>query len=381
MARPIDSLDSDNWRLVLSFLPEGWDGKARELGALRRSRKVATGELLFRLMMIHLADGCSLRETSARALQAGLADVSDVALLKRLRKCSEWFRWMAVRLVEEQRCVALVQPDWLAGYKVRSVDASVICEPGSTGTDWRLHYSMDLFSLSCEQFLITSPEVGESFVNFNVSEGDLLVADRAYAAFTAMSYVRQQGGDFLLRYRSNGMTLVDGDGARFKVLEHVADMALDAPRQWFLHATTKRPKQRIPIRLCVLRKSPKAAEYARRLAQEKMKRKGRTISRDALDLQRYFVVVTSLVDESVSAQDLLELYRVRWQVELAFKRLKSIMGLGHLPKTDFESARAWLHGKLVVALLVRAIVDRGRLFSPWGYPLSHPATPPEMSLA
>lgn len=369
MAHRIDTLASDNWRLVLSFLPAGWEAKARELGALRRSRKVASAELLFRLMMMHLADGCSLRETSARALQAGWADISDVALMKRLRGCSEWFRWMALRLVEQQSTASLDEPAWLRAYRVRSVDASVICEPGSTGTDWRLHYSLDLFSLSCEQFQITSPKVGESLTNFDVSKGDLLIGDRFYASFNGMSYVRGSGGDFLLRYRYKAMTLLES-GAPFDVLEHVAGMKVDEPREWMLEATVKNAAERIPVRLCALRKSPEAADHAVRRARKELTRKGKKVSREALELQRYFLVLTSLTNEDISARQLLELYRVRWQIELAFKRLKSIMGLGHLPKKDFESARAWLHGKLLVALLVRAIVDRGRLFSPWGYPLS-----------
>ncbi|MDD5187164.1 MAG: transposase [Methanoregula sp.] len=65
----------------------------------------------------------------------------------------------------------------------------------------------------------------------------------------------------------------------------------------------------------------------------------------------------------------MSLYRMRWQVELAFKRLKSILGQGHLLKTNPESAKAWLYGKMVVALLTSAIVEMGRSFSPRGYPL------------
>ena len=89
---------------------------------------------------------------------------------------------------------------------------------------------------------------------------------------------------------------------------------------------------------------------------------------ETIGLHRYVILITSL-PEDVTASQALELYRIRWQIEIAFKRLKSIMGLGHLPKKDVESARAWLHGKLFVALLAQAIVDEGAFFSPWGYPM------------
>ena len=61
--------------------------------------------------------------------------------------------------------------------------------------------------------------------------------------------------------------------------------------------------------------------------------------------------------------------RLRWQIELVFKRMKSIMGMGHLPKADPNSSRAWLHGKLFVALLVERMIEAAKSFFPWGYPL------------
>ena len=68
-----------------------------------------------------------------------------------------------------------------------------------------------------------------------------------------------------------------------------------------------------------------------------------------------------------TASKILEWYRLRWQIELAFKRLKSLAQLGHLPKYDDESSRAWLYGKLFVALLTDKLARIGRDFSPWGY--------------
>ena len=89
--------------------------------------------------------------------------------------------------------------------------------------------------------------------------------------------------------------------------------------------------------------------------------------RTILEMSEYFVLGTSLNADAFPAERILELYRLRWQVELAFKRLKSIMQLGQLPKSDPESCQAWLYGKMLYALLCYAVVDKGRSFSPWGY--------------
>jgi SRSO17 transposase len=105
------------------------------------------------------------------------------------------------------------------------------------------------------------------------------------------------------------------------------------------------------------------------------RRKGRTLSRQALAAAAYVFVWTTVPSEQVSAEQVLALYRVRWQIELAFKRMKSIMGLGHLPKWADTSARAWIHGKLMIALLVERLLDEAESVSPWGYRLAASTQP------
>ena len=79
--------------------------------------------------------------------------------------------------------------------------------------------------------------------------------------------------------------------------------------------------------------------------------------------------------QEVPAWQVLEGYRLRWQIELTFKRLKSIVQMGHVPKQDDQSSRAWLYGKLLVALLSQKLARVGSVLSPWGYYL-----PPEAAL-
>ena len=349
------------------FLPPNWESQAKQLGALKRQRKIKSAGELLRLLMIHLADGCSMRETVVRAKQGGLSFISDVALLKRLRASSEWFRWMASELLK-RRGVEILCPDWLSGYEVRSVDASVISEPGSTGTDWRLHYSMKLFGLHCDQFLISRQNVGESFVNFQVNEGDLLIGDRAYGRVNGMRYVNDNGGDFLVRLKNKAFKMYGNDGKDFEFLSKLRRLSCGDIGDWLIMAGTKKYKEKLTFRMCVIKKSDVEAEKAIKKVLIELKKKQRTIDPETLELHRYIILATSL-DRGVKGYQIMELYRNRWQIEIAFKRLKSIMGLGHLPKVDEVSARAWLHGKLFVALLAQAIVDEGRFFSPWGYPL------------
>jgi len=358
----------ENWRVIKSFLPKGWQEQAKELGALTRQRKVKNASDLLRVLLIHVADGCSLRETAARGRQGRISDISDVALLKRLKGSSEWFRWMAMQLLR-RRGIGLKKPSWLSGYNVRSVDASTVSEPGSTGTDWRLHYSLELFGLRCDQFILTEPNVGESFKNFDMGRDDLIIGDRAYGRLQGLWHVRRKGGEFLVRLRNKAFPLYNPkSGKNFHLLPQLRKSKVGQAGEWMVEARGKKHPP-LPMRLCVVRKSKAAAEEAIKRARREM-RKQETIDPETLELHRFVILATSLPSKNVSAYLVTELYRIRWQIEIAFKRLKSIMGLGHLPKSDAASCRAWLHGKLFVALLVQAIIDEGRFFSPWGYRLN-----------
>ncbi len=76
----------EDWDVLLSFLPRDWRELAQDTGALKGLRKDKTVDNLLRTLLLHLGCGHSLRETVVRARQARLADLSDVALLKRLKK-------------------------------------------------------------------------------------------------------------------------------------------------------------------------------------------------------------------------------------------------------------------------------------------------------
>ena len=111
-----------------------------------------------------------------------------------------------------------------------------------------------------------------------------------------------------------------------------------------------------------------AAERARRKALRKAQRNGTVAQAQSLELTAYVLVLTSLPVE-FSANEVLQLYRCRWQIELTFKRLKSLLGAGHVPKADDQSARAWMQAKILTALLLERLLIEAKIFSPWGYNL------------
>ena len=132
-------------------------------------------------------------------------------------------------------------------------------------------------------------------------------------------------------------------------------------------------------RVCALRKTEEAIEIAHRSLRRKASKKGKKLQPRTLEFARYVILFTSFPAADFPVAEVLEWYRVRWQVELVFKRFKSLAALGHLPKRDDESAQAWLYGKLLVALLVERLIGYAMAVSPWGYPLAAPAAPQRLA--
>jgi hypothetical protein len=126
-----------DWKAMVSFLSEGWKEKAKELGALSRNRKFTTAEALLRVLLTHIGCGCSLRVTLVLSKESGLADISDVALLKRLKACGDWFSWMAWEIMEKWN----PPPTVGKRYNCRLVDGTTVEELGTTETTCKIHFS------------------------------------------------------------------------------------------------------------------------------------------------------------------------------------------------------------------------------------------------
>jgi len=365
----MDNAAEEDWRVLCSLFPAGWGEQAKLSGAMARGRGIRSPELLLRLFLLHVGRGYSLRETAVRAKQAQLSEISDVGLLKRLRRSEAWLRWLCVQLLAENG-VKLTGPE-VGQRRLRIVDATIVKEPGPTGSQWRILYSLRLPELECDFFELTSTAGvgnGESFSRVPVSRQDLLLADAGYSKAPGLQSLVGQGADVVVRVNPHSLPLVDESGVPLKLLDKLK--TLQTAGQVGEWKATPAGTQ-VSGRICAVRKSAEAIQRAhRRIARRASQRQTRT-KPETREYAQYVVVFTT--EMSASTQVILEWYRVRWQIELAFKRLKSLAQLGHLPKHDERSSRAWLYGKLFVALLTQKLIRLGRTISPWGCLLSTPA--------
>jgi hypothetical protein len=348
-----------NWEVIKKILPTGWEDAARVTNALRRTRGFEGPEALLRALLIHLADGCSLRETAVRAAANNLADVSDVALLNRLHGCGEWFRWMTEKISEK---MSDSRESVLPEKRVLLVDASAVCEPGATGSTWRLHYMIDRATLRCEQALVTLPNHGRTLMRFEVQPNDILMGDGNMAHRRGLSHVVSRGGDVVLRMNLVNAPLITVESPIqiFDQLSCLHEMAIGQTQGWKTEICDDRGGV-IPIQVCALKRSEEQTRKVQESLRQDANIKKYKLKPELLEAAGYLIILTTLYE--VDPATIVDLYHYSLQNELVFGRLKSLLQLGHLKKIDHEGAKAWLQGKVFVAILIEMLNASGECSS------------------
>jgi hypothetical protein len=355
----------EEWSILRDWLPEDLEDSAKRCGFVRRSSGRTSAETWLRLILMHVAGGLSLEQTMLRASELGWADLSAVALFKRLRVAQGWLCELCTGLLAQQKAFLGEQSPWPKGWEVRLIDATDVQEPGSTGTAWRVHYSLRMPQMVCDHFEITDAKGGEKFGRFTFAPGELVVADRGYSHRAGVAHIVESGAEVLVRWNPAAFPLEDERGRATDMIAWLKRLPVKASRErkvWF-----REGGKRYELRFCAIRKSRLAAERARSKAIKAAKDRGSEIQPETLEYAGYVMVLCSAKQTKLSADAVLGLYRGRWQVELAFKRLKSLLDAGHVPKESDPSARSWMQAKLLSALLIERTLWAGEFFSPWGH--------------
>ena len=354
----------DEWDVLAKLLPEGWEQAAWDTKAFQRSRYLKTPGELLRLLLFHAVNGAGTRTTTAQARATGIANISAEALLKRLRTSGDWLRWIAAMLVAGFR--ERSRPP--GGLRPRVIDSTTVQKPASKGTDWRLHYMLDLETLCCDWHELTDQHGAERIERAPVAKGDVVLGDRNFLVTLSARYVVDAGADLLVRMRWRHPALEDQNGKRVEALSLVRRLRVGHVGEWPVQLVGREGGTPIPGRIVALRLSAPAAHRAERRAFNKSRPNPRVDPR-SLEACKFIMIFTTLKPSQLSAKKVLELYRYRWQVELAFKRHKQLLKLGALPHKNAQGAQSWILAKLVLALLLEKINRNLRSFSPWGYTL------------
>jgi len=334
---------------------------ARETGAFLRARGIDNAVVLLRLMLGYCLGGKGLRLTAAWAASLGLADVTNVALLYRLRLCGDWFAKLVGKALSEA-C-----PEAAQGRIIRIVDGTTVPKAGRKAKQdnglWRIHAAFDLPSERFSHFELTDGKGGERLDRIPVVKGEIRLADRAYLAADRIVYVLDGGGDIVIRAGWKRARWLDSEGAPFNLIAALKKAApagkIDIP-VWL----GRKGRPALDLRLVAVRKPERAIAEAKRKARRAAQRERRNISKETLLAAEWVILVTSLKKETYAADDVLALYRLRWRIELAFKRLKSLIGLKEPPGFDERSAKPWVLAHLLLVLITEPLMSEFEVSPP-----------------
>jgi Transposase DDE domain len=363
----------DHWPEVSARFPAGFDldATARARGAFTRAREIKNAETLLRLALAYGGLGMSLRETCAWAEAGEIASLSGPSLLDRLCKAGPWLGDIVAALIAEQ---AKVPAGRWAGYRLRALDGTSICQPGADRTTWRLHVGYDLATGQVDQLELTDVHGAENLQRLTYRPGDIVMADRYYARPRDLRPVIEAGADFIVRTGWNSLRLLQANGelADDELFDLFAALAAQVEQegevQVRIHEGTKKaaPAAPLTLRLIIRRKDPEQAEAEQKRLLKNATKLGKQPDPRSFEAAKYILLLTSLPADVFPPADILTLYRFRWQIELAFKRFKSLAGLDTLPAKKPELARAWIYARLIVAIIAEQIAGQVPDSSPSG---------------
>lgn len=349
-----EALINEDWEWTVERLggEASLSSSARASRAFVRARAVRSPIDLLRLTLAYCLGHVGLRGTAAWAQAMGVAALSDVALLERLRNTGLWLSSLIGQLLDQGR------PEAAKGRVIRILDATSVAKAGAQAKRnnglWRIHSAFELPSERFDFLELTDDSGGERIDRVPVVAGEIRIADRGYLQPDRIGEVLSQGADVLVRASWRQARWLDGSGRPFDLLAALKNAGQCADQPIWLGRKGAPP---LALRLVAVRKPPAAAAEARRKARRYAQREGHQLSAGTLAAADWVILITSLSRESFSAQDVLKLYRLRWRIELAFKRLKSLIGLRSPPAQDARLARPWLLSHLLMILLVEPLID------------------------
>jgi len=353
---------------LLQDLPAEFKELAQEFKAFTRSRKIKTVEELLRIVLLYCGLDLSFREVAGNLTLLG-ESITDESVRKRFKACQPWVKALLFKMLPSRKLDDLPE-----GLRFCAFDGSSIQAPGATGTDYRLHIGIDLVTLEFTHLLITDKHTGESLKHYSLSQGDVAVVDRGLCHAPGIWEKQQEGADVIARYNPTIMPLYQDDGTPLEI-KSILTKNSKATRMSFsvsARVHSKNSSQNDSLRkleghLIVLRLSEKEAKAARvRCRKQASKKSRKPPTPTTLFLAGFLMVFTTLSPKVLSSQILLELYRCRWQIEIAIKRLKSLLALDKLRSKTGVVADIWLNGKLLYALMLEKRL-RQEFGDDWGY--------------
>jgi hypothetical protein len=300
-----------------------------------------------RLALAYAVSDLSMKDVAAWAKAVGVADITGPALFYRLCVSEKWLQQVLAHTLEsETGCSPVHLP-------LRVVDATVITGPGATGTEWRAHVLINPDTGGLRSVEITDEHGGEGYSRYAAQSGEIIVGDRAYATARGIAAVTANGAYVLARVNPHAIRICNEKRERIALLDYEADVPKVGAITWNIVVPIPPEKET---------NSHKTWKLADAVAWIP----ARVVAARTRDGEPIWILTTAPTDQLTAVQ-VTQVYRLRWQIELFFKRLKSLLHLDTLPSRQGPTARSWMLARFIAAALAQKLVPAAGPLSPWGY--------------
>ena len=341
-------LHEEHWEYVRTLLPPDIEESARSSGALIRARNVPDAAALLRVALAYAVSDASLKDTAAWACASEVARISGPALFYRMKESEAWLELLLGQILTNAPARAGV------ARPLRVVDATVINGPGKEAVQWRAHVWIEPSTGVFTRVELTGDSGGEKFGRHPMQPGELVLGDRAYATARGLHAVRQAGAHALVRFTPANLRTCDEAKNRIYLIDDESKVPAMGAVEWKILI----PVPPEPTKSHKIWDSDRAVDWIPVRAIAARTRSGEV-----------FWLLTTLGADELPAGRAMALYRLRWQIELLFKRLKSLLHLDALPSQEGPTAKSWILARLIAAALAQRLTPPSGPLSPWGYEL------------
>lgn len=344
--------NEEDWQGLLKRLPDDWQEQAFKRGAWQRVRKLARLTDMLRALLVYAACGYSFRELGLWATLVGLGSLSERAWRKRVERAQDWINWLLGALLGTQQ-----PPEWVrqtAG-RILLLDASRLKTPAGSGEDVKMHTTYNLSTGQLHYVEVADRHSAEGLHHVALRPGDVIVTDAGYQLGSSVQQELAQGARGVHRFSDFQVRLEREDGRKIEVKRLVKHQKYGTVSQYQAWVWDPKHRKRFAIRLIIALAPRRQVMAARARKREHIRgKKGTRASLAPAWWAGVMLIGTTLPKETWSAQEVVKLYRARWQIELFFKRLKQGLLLHWVPFKAWSRAQAYVH----LCLLVWALQEQ-----------------------
>ncbi|EFI2357520.1 TPA: IS4-like element IS421 family transposase, partial [Escherichia coli] len=277
---------------------------------------------------------------------------------------ADWFGILAAQTLAVRAAVT----GCTSGKRLRLVDGTAISAPGGGSAEWRLHMGYDPHTCQFTDFELTDSRDAERLDRFAQTADEIRIADRGFGSRPECIRSLAFGeADYIVRVHWRGLRWLTAEGMRFDMMGFLRGLDCGKNGETTVmigNSGNKKAGAPFPARLIAVSLPPEKALISKTRLLSENRRKGRVVQAETLEAAGHVLLLTSLPEDEYSAEQVADCYRLRWQIELAFKRLKSLLHLDALRAKEPELAKAWIFANLLAAFLIDDIIQPSLDFPP-----------------